>query len=131
MTKQTLKTAQALATATDLLTRMIEEGLATERYTLAAANALSETYNFSREQSIIIIEEALKYIFARLNQIDAVKADARRIMDANVLPYATIWETKTSKTTGYGFNFENKPVGFTAKEGGVIRTVVDKIFSNK
>lgn len=130
MNKQTLKTAQALATAIELLTRMIEEGLASEQYVFAAANALGETYNFNREQATIIIEEALTYIFARVNAIEAVKTDARRIMNANVLPYATIWETKTSKTTAYGFNFENKPVGFTTKEGGVVRTVVAKIFSN-
>ena len=47
-------------------------------------------------------------------------ADAKKVMTANNLPFATIW--KTGKT--YGFNFEKQVVGFTTKEYGVKRTVV-------
>ena len=47
-------------------------------------------------------------------------ADAKRVMTANNLPFATIWKTGKS----YGFNFEKQVVGFTTKEYGVKRTVV-------
>ena len=47
-------------------------------------------------------------------------ADAKKVMTANNLTFATIW--KTGKT--YGFNFEKQAVGFTTKEYGVKRTVV-------
>jgi hypothetical protein len=47
-------------------------------------------------------------------------ADAKKVIIANNLPFATIW--KTGKT--YGFNFEKKEVGFTSKEYGVKRTVI-------
>ena len=46
--------------------------------------------------------------------------DAKKVMAANNLPFATIWKTGKS----YGFNFEKQVVGFTTKEYGVKRTVV-------
>lgn len=54
--------------------------------------------------------------------IEAI-ADAKKVMTANNLPFATIWETGKS----YGFNFEKQAVGFTKKEYGVKRTVVEVI----
>ena len=52
--------------------------------------------------------------------------DAKKVMIANNLPFATIWKTGKS----YGFNFENKEVGFTSKEYGVKRTVIQIITNN-
>jgi len=46
--------------------------------------------------------------------------DAKKVMVANNLTFATIWKTGKS----YGFNFEKQVVGFTIKEYGVKRTVV-------
>jgi hypothetical protein len=46
--------------------------------------------------------------------------DAKKVMTANNLTFATIWKTGKS----YGFNFEKQAVGFTTKEYGVKRTVV-------
>ena len=54
--------------------------------------------------------------------IEAI-ADAKKVMTANNLPFATIWKTGKS----YGFNFEKQAVGFTTKEYGVKRTVVEVI----
>jgi hypothetical protein len=46
--------------------------------------------------------------------------EAKKVMEANNLTFATIWKTGKS----YGFNFEKQIVGFTTKEYGVKRTVV-------
>ena len=51
--------------------------------------------------------------------IEAI-ADAKKIMEAKNLPFATIWKTGKS----YGFNFEKKDVGYSVKECGVTRKVV-------
>ena len=51
--------------------------------------------------------------------IEAI-ADAKKVMTANNLSFATIWKTGKS----YGFNFEKQEVGFTTKEYGVKRIVV-------
>lgn len=51
--------------------------------------------------------------------IEAI-ADAKKVMAANNLTFATIWKTGKS----YGFNFEKQELGFTTKEYGVKRTVV-------
>ena len=48
-------------------------------------------------------------------------------MNNNNMEFVTIWETKTRKSTAYGFNFEKKEIGFSYKEGGVKRTVLDSI----
>ncbi len=50
---------------------------------------------------------------------------AKKVMMANNMPFVTIWKTNKS----YGFNFENKQKGFSFKEYGVKRTVVDIIFN--
>ena len=47
-------------------------------------------------------------------------ADAKRVMTANNLTFATIWKTGKS----YGFNFEKQEVGFITKEYGIKRTAV-------
>lgn len=51
--------------------------------------------------------------------IEAI-ADAKKVMAANNLTFATIWKSGKS----YGFNFEKQELGFTTKEYGVKRTVV-------
>lgn len=42
------------------------------------------------------------------------------IKEINNLPFVTIW--KTGKL--YGFNFDNKPIGYETKQFGVTRKVV-------
>lgn len=49
--------------------------------------------------------------------------NAKKIMKANNLDFVTIWKTGKS----YGFNFEKKEVGFSYKEYGVKRTVIEII----
>ena len=49
--------------------------------------------------------------------------DAKKVITANNLPFATIWKTGKS----YGFNFEKQVVGFTAIEYGVKRKVISII----
>ena len=49
--------------------------------------------------------------------------EAKKVIAANNLTFATIWKTGKS----YGFNFEKKELGFTTKEYGVKRTVVEVI----
>ena len=46
--------------------------------------------------------------------------EAKKVMEANNLKFATIWKTGKS----YGFNFEKQTLGFNTKEYGVKRTVV-------
>ena len=52
--------------------------------------------------------------------------DAKKVMTANNLTFATIWKTGKS----YGFKFGKQAVGFTKKEYGVKRTVVATVFSD-
>jgi len=46
--------------------------------------------------------------------------DAKKIKASNRMEFATIWKTGKS----FGFNFDRKEVGYSAKEGGVKRTVI-------
>jgi len=47
-------------------------------------------------------------------------ADAKKIKSANKMEFATIWKTGKS----FGFNFDKKEVGYSAKNDGVKRTVI-------
>lgn len=58
-----------------------------------------------------------------MTNLNEAITDAKKVMTANNLPFATIWKTGKS----YGFNFEMKEVGFTSKEYGVKRTVIQVI----
>ena len=49
--------------------------------------------------------------------------DAEKVMKANGLTFATIWKTGEL----YGFNFDDKPIGYTYKENAVKRTVIKRI----
>ena len=49
--------------------------------------------------------------------------DAKKVMNNNNLPFATIWKTGKS----YGFNFDKKEVGYTENSYGVKRIVVEVI----
>lgn len=55
---------------------------------------------------------------------------AKKVMKSNNMSFVTIWETKTKNQTSYGFNFDNKKVGFIVKEIGVKRTVLSVINEN-
>jgi hypothetical protein len=68
---------------------------------------------------ICIIKKQLKT--KKMTTLIEAKADAKKVMTANNLPFATIWKTGKS----YGFNFDKKDIGFSVKEAGVKRTVVD------
>ena len=46
--------------------------------------------------------------------------DAKKIKAANKIEFATIWKTGKS----FGFNLDRKEIGYSAKEGGVKRTVI-------
>lgn len=55
-----------------------------------------------------------------MKDLNEAIAEAKKVMAANNLPFATIWKTGKS----YGFSFEKQELGFTTKEYGVKRTVV-------
>ena len=50
----------ALMTAKEILTKMLANGLADAKYIFVVSNMLCDTYNLTSDQSIIIIEQALK-----------------------------------------------------------------------
>ncbi|MCA6445449.1 MAG: hypothetical protein IM600_18625 [Bacteroidetes bacterium] len=56
----------------------------------------------------------------KMTTLNEAITDAKKIMIANNLTFATIWKTGKS----YGFNFEKKEIGFSSKEYGVKRKVV-------
>jgi hypothetical protein len=60
MTTQQLNIANALMTAKEILTKMLAQGLGDAKHLFVVSNMLCDTYNLTREQSIIILEEALK-----------------------------------------------------------------------
>ena len=60
-------------------------------------------------------------------ELNETIATATRVMNASAFNFASIWETKTRKSTSLGFNFDAKPIGFTTKEKGVVRTVIQII----
>lgn len=60
MTNAQLNIGNALITAKEILTNMLADGLSDAKYIFVVSNMLCDTYNLTLEQSIIIIEEALK-----------------------------------------------------------------------
>jgi hypothetical protein len=60
MTTAQLNLANALMTAKEILTKMLAQGLGDAQHLFVVSNMLCETYNLSRDQSIVILEEALK-----------------------------------------------------------------------
>ena len=60
MTTQNLNIANALQTAKEVLTQMLAQGLSDSKFMFGLSNMLSSKYNLTQEQSVIIIEEALK-----------------------------------------------------------------------
>ena len=52
---------------------------------------------------------------------------ATEVMNANNMEFVTIWKTGKS----FGFNFESKPVGFSYREFGVKRHVIQVIENAK
>lgn len=60
MTTAQLNIANALMTAKEILTKMLAQGLGDEKYLFTISNMLCDNYNLTQEQSIIILEEALK-----------------------------------------------------------------------
>lgn len=52
--------ANALLTAKEVLTQMLSNGTSDDKAFFALSSALIERYNLTRDESIIIIEEALK-----------------------------------------------------------------------
>jgi len=62
MTTIEINIANALLTAKEVLTKMIEQGFGEIKYTFALSNMLIENYNLTQEQSIIVIENALKLV---------------------------------------------------------------------
>ena len=60
MTTQNLNIANALQTAKEVLTQMLAQGLGDTKSIFAVTNMISETYSLTKDQSIIVMEEALK-----------------------------------------------------------------------
>jgi hypothetical protein len=60
MTTSELNFANALMTAKEILTKMLAQGLGDAQYLFVVSNMLCDTYNLTQDQSIIILEEALK-----------------------------------------------------------------------
>ncbi len=62
MTTQEFNIGKALLTAKEVLIQMINKGFGEDKYVFALSNMLCENFKITKEQSIIIIEEALKTI---------------------------------------------------------------------
>lgn len=60
MTTQNLNIANALQTAKEVLTQMLSQGLSDAKFMFGLSNMLIEKYDLTQDESIIIIEEALK-----------------------------------------------------------------------
>jgi hypothetical protein len=60
MTNQELNIANALQTAKEMLNKMLDQGLSGAKFTFALSNILCSKFNLTQDQSIIVIEEALK-----------------------------------------------------------------------
>ena len=60
MTTQNLNIANALQTAKEVLTQMLAQGLSEAKFMFGLTSMLSEKFNLTEDQSIIVIEEALK-----------------------------------------------------------------------
>lgn len=58
-----------------------------------------------------------------MTNLQEVIADAKKVMKANNMNFATIWKTGKS----FGFNFDKKEVGYSEKDCGVKRTVVEVV----
>jgi cell division septum initiation protein DivIVA len=64
---------------------------------------------------------------AHITSLSEAISDAKKVMKANKLPFATIWKTGES----YGFNFEKREVGYETNQYGVKRIVVAVIDSEE
>ena len=62
MTTQELNIANALLTAKEVLVQMIAQGFGETKYIFVLSNMLVEKFNLTKEQSIIVIENALKLV---------------------------------------------------------------------
>lgn len=60
MKAQELKIAKALLTAREILTQMISQGFGEVKYVFALSNMIAEEFNLTKDEAIIVIEEALK-----------------------------------------------------------------------
>ena len=60
MTTQQINTANALITAKEIITKMLSQGLSKGKYVFALSNMLSNEFNLTQDESVIVIEEALK-----------------------------------------------------------------------
>ena len=62
MTTQEINITNALQTAKEVLTQMLTQGLSNHKYTFGLSNMISEKYNLTQDQSILIIENALTLV---------------------------------------------------------------------
>ena len=60
MTTQNSNIANALSASKLMLTQMLAQGLGEAKYTFALSNVLCEKYNLTKDESLAIIENALK-----------------------------------------------------------------------
>jgi tRNA U34 5-methylaminomethyl-2-thiouridine-forming methyltransferase MnmC len=57
-----LNIANALSTAKEVLVQMITQGFSETKYVFALSNMLVEKFNLTKDQSIIVIENAFKLV---------------------------------------------------------------------
>ena len=60
MTTQENNIANALLTAKEVLVKMLSQGFGETKYVFALSNMLVEKFNLTKEESTIVIENALK-----------------------------------------------------------------------
>jgi hypothetical protein len=60
MTTQEINIANALITAKEVLTQMIAQGFGEAKEVFAVSNMIQDRFNLTQDQSIVVIEEALK-----------------------------------------------------------------------
>jgi hypothetical protein len=62
MTTEEINIANAILDANDVLIKMMQQGISEPKFYFAAANMLSQKYNLTLDQSIIILNKALELI---------------------------------------------------------------------
>ena len=60
MTALELNVGNAILTAKEVITKMMSQGLGEAKYIYAVSKMLSEKYELTMDQSIVVIEETLK-----------------------------------------------------------------------
>ena len=60
MTSQEINIANALMTAREVLSKMLCQGIGGAEHVFAVSNMIQDRFNITEDQSLIVMEEALK-----------------------------------------------------------------------